>query len=131
MIAVVDASTILMVLLSDEGDAAADRMAQGQLAAPHLLGFEVANVIRRRWSSQLLSQGQAELALDGFAKLEIDFWPHALLAQQMWQLRGQLSAYDAAYVALAKLLGAPLLTADARLAKACQQAESGIAVEVL
>ncbi|MDR1712121.1 MAG: type II toxin-antitoxin system VapC family toxin [Propionibacteriaceae bacterium] len=93
--------------------------------------YEVANVVRRRWAAQLLTQGQAELALDSFAQLEIDLWPQSLLAEQVWALRGQLGAYDAAYVALAGLLDAPLLTADAKLFQACQQASPQSVVELV
>ncbi|MDR1634381.1 MAG: type II toxin-antitoxin system VapC family toxin [Bifidobacteriaceae bacterium] len=126
---VVDASAVLTVILAADADRIAERMAGADLAAPHLAPFEVANVVRRRWSAGVLSLGQAELALDGFGLLVIDLWPFAAVADRVWALRGQLSSYDAAYIALAELLDAPLLTADARLARAAAAAGSAARVE--
>jgi len=100
------------------GDAAAARMHQLDLHAPTLMPFEVANVIRRRWSAGLVTLGAAEQALDDLRALPVSLWAFEPLSAVMWTRRGALSAYDASYVAVAALLDCPLLTADAKLANA-------------
>ncbi|MDR0626049.1 MAG: type II toxin-antitoxin system VapC family toxin [Bifidobacteriaceae bacterium] len=126
----VDAAAILAVLLAEDGDSVANRMADQELVAPHVLPFEVANVLRRQWSGGVLSAAAAELALDSFASLAIDLWPFEAVATQIWALRGQMTAYDAAYVALAELLQVPLLTGDSRLAAAARANVPHVKVEV-
>lgn len=117
---VVDASAVLATLIDPgpRGDLAAGRMAGADLAAPDLLGYEVLNVLRRRLTSGHLSDNQASLAVRSWSDLPVDLWPLPALQAEVWQLRHNLSAYDAAYVALATHLGAPLLTGDCRLAGA-------------
>ena len=75
-------------------------------------------MLRRRRNRGHLSDGEAALAFQGFWTLPIQLWPLQVLADRTWQLGHNLSSYDAAYVALAEHLHAPLLTADARLARA-------------
>src|SRR5579859_2464082 len=117
---VVDASAILELLLN-RGAAARirDRMFRRRetLHAPHLLDVEVLQVLRRYNLSGELTDARAEEAIQTFAALPIDRYSHEVLAGRIWQLRANLTAYDAAYVALAEAIGAPLLTTDARLAK--------------
>ena len=88
------------------------------LHAPHLLDVEVAQVLRRYYLHRELSSRRAEQALDDLAALKLERYPHEPLLPRIWQLRENITAYDAAYVALAEALNAPLLTCDARLADA-------------
>ena len=88
------------------------------LHAPELLDLEVAQVLRRLAREGALSAARAEQAIQDLLDLRITRYPHSLLLLRIWQLRHNLSAYDAAYVALAEKLGATLLTRDARLASA-------------
>lgn len=116
----VDASVIIDLLIDSGSTARAlsDRMAATSLHAPDHLAVEVANVLRRRRNRGALSDGEAALALEGLWRLPLQLWSLELLAARTWQLGHNLSSYDAAYVALAERLDAPLLTADVRLAKA-------------
>lgn len=87
--------------------------------APHLIDSEVTHVLRRLVVQRLLSEEQGALALDGFTALSLRRFPADWLRPRMWQLRHNLSTYDATYVALAEMTGATaLLTTDARLANA-------------
>lgn len=86
--------------------------------APHLLDVEVASALRRAVARRLLDATRAAEALDDLADLAVVRYPHGPLLGRMWELRAKLSAYDAAYVALAEALGAPLVTRDARLGRA-------------
>ena len=72
----------------------------------------------RYWNAGELDDERGAQALDDLADLPIHRYPHDLLLPRIWELRANLTAYDAAYVALAEALGAPLLTRDARLAAA-------------
>jgi predicted nucleic acid-binding protein len=92
------------------------------LHAPELLDLEVAQVLRRLVREHSLSPSRAEAAIEDLLDLRITRYPHALLLPRIWQLRHNLSAYDAAYVVLAEKLGATLLTRDAKLASAAGHA---------
>lgn len=116
----VDASVVIDLLI-DPGSTArslADRIAATSVHAPDHLAIEVANVLRRRRNRGLLSEGEATLAFQGLWRLPMQLWGLEVLASRTWQLGHNLSSYDAAYVALAEHLDAPLLTLDARLARA-------------
>lgn len=89
-----------------------------QLHAPHLLVVEVLQVLRRRVAAGLTAEARARTAIDDLDDLGVNYHDHALTARRIWALRDNLTAYDAAYVALAELLGARLLTTDAKLAHA-------------
>lgn len=117
---VVDASVIATALADDapDGDRARTRLRGQQLAAPELLDLEVASVLRRQVRVGALDGRRAELALTDLHALSIQRAPHRPLLRRCWQLRENLTIYDAAYVALAEALDADLLTADRRLAKA-------------
>jgi predicted nucleic acid-binding protein len=91
------------------------------LHAPELLDLEVAQVLRRLVREGALSASRAEAAIEDLLDLRIMRYPHFVLLPRIWQLRHNLSAYDAAYVVLAEKLGATLLTRDARLASAAGQ----------
>lgn len=117
---VVDGSA-LVALLADAGPAGAWVTAAidgAVLAAPHLALFEAANILRRHGRSGQLVPAHATLAHADLLALPVELWPYAPLAERAWELRADLTAYNAAYVALAELLHAPLVTLDARLARA-------------
>jgi predicted nucleic acid-binding protein len=86
------------------------------LHAPHLLDLEVAQVMRRLVRESVVSPQRADEAIQDLLDLNVTRYPHFTLLPRIWQLRHNLSAYDAAYIALAEELGAPLITRDARLA---------------
>jgi predicted nucleic acid-binding protein len=118
---VVDASVLLEALLrTPAARTAEDRLfAPGQtLHAPHLLDVEVAQVIRRYAATGDIDGERGAIALADLADLPLRRYPHDLLLPRIWALRKNLTAYDAAYVALAEALDAPLLTRDRRLAGA-------------
>jgi predicted nucleic acid-binding protein len=92
------------------------------LHAPHLLDLEVSQVLRRLARQGVISTRRAEEALRDLLDLRVTRYPHAVFLPRIWQLRQNLSAYDAAYVALAEQLGAPLVTRDQRLASAAGHA---------
>ena len=126
---VLDASAAVAVLLNLEPGASRirERMAEedDDLHVPHLFEVEVMNVLRRYSLSGALSQDRARLALSRLSTLRITRYPHTSLIERIWELRHNLTAYDATYIALAETLEAPLVTTDARLARA-----SGIRAEV-
>jgi predicted nucleic acid-binding protein len=113
---VVDASAALSALLNAGPARAA--LVDEQLHAPHLVDCEVANGLRRRVSARQLHADDAWTALDTWRRLGMTRYGVFSLLDRLWELRENLSAYDASYVALAELLGCSLLTADARLARA-------------
>lgn len=86
--------------------------------APHLLDVEVAQVLRRLVREAVISAQRAEEAVEDLADLRVTRYPHFVFLSRVWQLRHNLSAYDAAYVALAESLSATLITRDVRLASA-------------
>ena len=88
------------------------------LHAPHLLDVEVAHALRRLAISRAISVVRAEEALADLGAMRVRRYPHAWLLPRMWQLRSNMSAFDAAYVALAETLDASLVTADGALARA-------------
>jgi predicted nucleic acid-binding protein len=118
---VVDASALLEILLrTPAAKAVEDRLfAPGEmLHAPHLLDVEAAQVIRRYAANGDIDDERGRLALDDLADFPLRRYPHDFLLPRIWSLRNNLTAYDAAYVALAEALDAPLLTRDRRLATA-------------
>lgn len=117
---VVDASVVVVALADDgpDGDRARDRLRGQDLAAPEVVDLEVASVLRRHLAAGSLNARRAQLALADLADLPLERTPHLPLMPRIWQLRDNLTVYDASYVALAESLGATLLTADVRLAHA-------------
>lgn len=89
-----------------------------QLHAPHLLVIEVLQVLRRRVAAGSTTPAEATEAVRLIEEFDITYHDHLLLSRRVWELRDNLTAYDASYVTLAELLGATLLTADAELARA-------------
>ena len=118
---VLDASAVLELLLRGaSAGATAERVLRsaGSLHAPHLLDVEVVQVLRRYSRAGSLAGGRAAEALADLAALRIERHSHEWLLPRVWELRHHLTAYDAAYVALAEALDAPLLTRDRRIAAA-------------
>ncbi len=88
------------------------------LHAPHLLDLEVAQVLRRLVRESAISVPRADQALQDLLSLRLTRYPHFVFLPDIWRMRHNLSAYDAAYVALAEKLAATLITRDGRLASA-------------
>ena len=108
---------LLSLPLSQKVIAALDD-ARWQIAAPQLLTVEVLQVLRRRVAAEVTELAAAEEAIRLLSELNIRFVDHDILAPRIWQLRDNLTAYDASYAALAEALDADLLTTDVRLANA-------------
>lgn len=89
-----------------------------RLHAPHLIDLEVAQVLRRLAQGRDVSPIRAQVALADFQLLVIERHAHRPLLARIWELRPAITAYDAAYVALAEALSSPLLTCDDKLARA-------------
>ena len=122
---VVDASAMLEVLLgTGTGARVEDRLlSRGEsLHAPHLLDVEVAQVLRRYAARGELEPERGREALMDLADFPIHRYPHDVLLPRIWELRHNVTAYDAAYLALAEALAAPLVTCDARLGAAPRHA---------
>lgn len=118
---VVDASVVVVALADDgdDGDLARRRLvAASGLAAPDLVDVETTSVLRRRWLAGDLTARRFSAATDDLADLAITRMPVLPLMRRAYELRANVTAYGAAYVALAEHLGGTLLTADARLARA-------------
>jgi predicted nucleic acid-binding protein len=118
--AVIDSSAVV-ALLADAGPAGQwveATIASAELFAPQLMPFEVANILRRHALAGLLDASIATLCHADLVALPIDLYPYEVLANRAWELRANITVYDAAYVALAELIGAPLVTLDGRLARA-------------
>lgn len=88
------------------------------LHAPHLLDVEVTQVLRRYVRDKAITARRGQEALEDLADMPLSRYPHDLLIPRIWELRATLTAYDAAYVALAELLDARLLTCNGKIASA-------------
>jgi predicted nucleic acid-binding protein len=120
IVIVVDASVLVVALADDgrDGDAARVRLRNEQLAAPELIDLEVGSVLRRQLANGFIDDRRARLALGDLVDLPMMRAPHRPLLPRCWELRDNLTMYDAAYVALAEELGSSLLTVDAKLTEA-------------
>ena len=118
---VADASAVLEVLRHTHAGEAIETTLFGvgqTLHAPHLIDLEIVQVIRRFVANGAIKEDRGRAMIRDLADIAIRRYPHDVLLPRVWELRGNLSAYDAVYVALAELLDAPLLTRDRRLADA-------------
>jgi len=118
---VVDASVLIeYVLRTPLADSIGTRFVEHDesLHAPHIIDLEVAQVIRRFVAREQIDSERGGLAIQNLTSLRITRYPHNELLPRIWQLRHNFTAYDAAYIALAEALDAPLLTRDAALASA-------------
>jgi predicted nucleic acid-binding protein len=91
---------------------------QETLHAPHFLDVEIAQVVRRYGALGTIDPERGRAASADLADFPVYRYPHDLLLPRIWELRHNLTAYDAAYVALAEALDASLMTRDRRLAAA-------------
>ena len=118
---ILDASAAIEWLLRTQTGIKIDKRIfspQVPLHAPHLLDVEVAQVLRRYVRDKTISAQRGQEALEDLGDLPLNRYPHDFLIPRVWELRATLAAYDAIYVALAELLGAPLLTCDGKIASA-------------
>jgi predicted nucleic acid-binding protein len=113
---VVDASVLATALADDgaDGQLARDHLAGQHLIAPELIDLEVLSV----WRRTLTDPRRADLAITDLHQIRLTRVPHHSLIDRCWQLRHNLTTYDAAYVAVAEVFNATLLTADLRLSRA-------------
>jgi predicted nucleic acid-binding protein len=119
-VVVVDASVIAPALTHEGalGDRLRERLERERLAAPALIDLEVASAWRGYSRAGRLPARRAEVALADLAGMPLTRAPHGPLMPRIWELRDNLSTYDAAYVALAEAMETILLTGDARLDRA-------------
>ncbi|MGI8759716.1 MAG: type II toxin-antitoxin system VapC family toxin [Jatrophihabitantaceae bacterium] len=118
---VVDASVLANALADDENDgdiARGELRAADEVAAPDLVDVETVSVLRKRWLRRTLTDQRFATAVDHLQQLGFERVPTLRLMTRAFELRANVSAYDACYVALAERLGCALITADARLATA-------------
>jgi predicted nucleic acid-binding protein len=118
---VVDASAVLEVLLRTPSAPMVEQLLfapDETLHAPHLIDLEVAQALRRYVVAGQTAPARGQNALVNFNDFPIRRYPHNILLPRIWHLRNNLTAYDAAYVALAEALGTPLITRDEKLASA-------------
>lgn len=119
---VLDASVVVSILLDPGPDAEPIRgrieRPGESVHVPHLLDVEVLNVLRRQTLHGILPKERGATAVQDLENIKMTRYPHATLLGRIWELRENVTAYDATYVALAEALGAPLITRDARLARA-------------
>jgi predicted nucleic acid-binding protein len=117
---VIDSSVLVAALLADQdfGVWAAQTVAGFDLGAPSIAAFEGANIIRRHAAAGLIDARVAAAAHRDLALLTVDYWPYHAVAARCWELRHNLTIYDAAFVAMAEATQSPLYTLDQRLAAA-------------
>jgi predicted nucleic acid-binding protein len=117
---VVDASVIAPALADDDadGDRARERLLGERLVAPELCDLEVIVVIRKALLAGVIDDRRAAMALADLAVLDLERVSHRPLLARIWELRENVTPYDATYVALAETLEATLVTADHRLSQA-------------
>lgn len=117
---VLDSSAVLDALAArDPATGLVERLAEdGDLHAPHLIDTEILHALRRMLRRKQITSERAHDTRTDFADLTLVRYPHEPLGDRVWELRENLTAYDATFVALAEALDVPLLTCDARLAAA-------------
>jgi len=119
-VTVLDASVVVAALVDagPVGSWAETVIAEGPVAAPHLMPVEAANILRRLALAGEVSADTASLAHRDLLSLGCELFPYSPCAARVWELRSTVTAYDAWYVALAETLSVRLATLDARLTRA-------------
>jgi predicted nucleic acid-binding protein len=115
---VIDASVLIGAVLGTDAGLVARLSREPALHAPELLPLEVGSVLRRFVLARQMSERVARAALGKVGALPLTLHSHLGLLPRIWELRANLTVYDAAYVAVAEALGLPLVTSDARLSRA-------------
>jgi predicted nucleic acid-binding protein len=117
---VIDASVVVSALVdaSDTGRWAESLLVSGPLSAPHLMPVEVTNILRRAAARAEITADVASMAHADLLDLRVELFPYAPFASRVWELRDDVTSYDAWYVALAESLGSSIATLDHRLAQA-------------
>jgi len=118
---VIDASVLANVVGDDGSDGQRARQEfrnAGDVAAPDLADVETVAVLRKRWIAGTVSDERFAAAVDDLGQLDIDRYPDVRFMRRAYELRANVTVYDAAYVALAELLGATLVTLDRRISRA-------------
>ncbi len=117
---VIDASILANVLGDDgqDGRRARQELRDAEMAAPDLVDVETVAVLRKRWLAGTLSDQRFATAIEDLEQLTLERVPTLRLMHRAYELRANVTAYDASYVALAELLDCDLLTADRRLVNA-------------
>ena len=125
---VIDSSVLIAALVEDTEDAVWARTlaADPDMHGPELVLAETMNGIRRSELNQAVSTVQAEFARNDLLRIGLNLYPFAPFAERIWDLRHNLTCYDAWYVALAETLGCPLVTLDHRMSRA-----SGVQCQIL
>ena len=120
MTLIIDASMVVSALVDSgrDGRWAEALLVSDSLTAPHLLTAEASNILRRSALAGAISPEQASLAHADLLDLRVELFPYAPFASRIWELRENVTCYDAWYVAVAEALSAPLATLDIRLTKA-------------
>ncbi len=120
MTTVVDASVLVAALVDSglEGKWAESALGEGDLAGPELALAEASNILRRLERAGHISRIEATTSHGDLLRLDIELFPFAPFAERVWALRGNLTSYDAWYVALAEALDCPLATLDRKLRRA-------------
>lgn len=120
MTLVVDASVIVAALVDSgrEGQWAESLIVEDSLTAPELAMAECSNVLRRLERADTISKLEANSAYRDLLRLNVQLFPFAPFAGRVWELRSNLSSYDAWYVAMAEAFECPLATLDRRLDRA-------------
>ena len=119
-ILIVDVSLVVSALIDNGPDGQWDEEAliQHQLCAPHLMPIEVANILRRAALAGDISQDSAGLAHQALLSLRCELFDYELMAEWVWALRANVTAYDACYIALAETLDTELATLDRAMSRA-------------
>lgn len=117
---VIDAS-VMAVAIGDDAEAgqvARSAISGQQISAPDLVDVETVSVLRARWRAGALTAARFAVAIEDLSDFAADRYPTLPFMRRAFELRHNVTAYDSTYVALAELLGCPLMTADLRLASA-------------
>ncbi len=120
MTRVVDACVLVAALVDSgpEGVWSEETVAEGSLIAPELVLVEASNILRRLELSQQISRVEAPLAHSALLRLDIELFPFTPFAERIWEMRENITCYDAWYVAIAEAFGCQLATLDRKLSRA-------------